>query len=251
MSNFVGIISGAPPSSGSITLDLAGCTARVANLLRRNNINTEIAFWLDFSLKELCDEVDFPELRTVGGDIACVAAKYDYPLPADYGRMASVYYKCTSDSPVSGYNLVPLPRSFYKGDTADYERLLNNGNPTKGNPRYYFVDHNRLIIYPAYRDDGGAGVLIPTYFRIPEDWTVSNQLPKIDARWHHYLIWLAYFWGMTFDNKSAESIVAIKYWEGKFERTIDRIKKKVSRKENTRLTYDLPDAGMEDADGAY
>lgn len=250
MSTYIGITGSSPPSSGSISLNLENATKRVANLLRRNNINSEIMLWLDFSLKELCEEVDFPELRVIGDPITCVPEQYEYSLPSDYARMASVYYLCTSAVPTWGRNLESLPLSFYKGDSVDFERLLNRGIPSRGDPKFYFIEKQKLVIYPAFRtDEGASGTLTPTYYKIPVDWTETTQFPEIHHRWQHYLIWLAYFWGMAFEEK--DDVVKPEYWEKKAQRVITFIKRKVSRRDNKRLIYLLPESGLEGADAHY
>ncbi len=230
-----------------MAFDLDYATRRVANLMRRDNIDAEIKIWLDLSLKELCEEVHFPELRTVGSDIALSPGVYKYNQPSDFQHPGSLYYKCTSISPAYGWNLTPLPREFYKGETVDYERLLNSGNPIKGEPKHSFIDGDQYVIYPAWRDDGTTGVLIPTYYKEHIDWTSGE--PTIKKRWRVYLLWLAYCWGMAFEEKA--DILKVKHWENEFDRTVLFIKRKVEKIEHTPIVMALPETGLEDADGIF
>ncbi len=159
MSTYVGLTASGPTSS--INLTLTDATARVAALLRRNDINVEIQSWLAFVLRELTDNIDFPELRitssaaTAGSVITLVGGWNIYPIPTNFSHMASVHYTDQTLYPSRGWNLSPFPREFFKGDTVDFEMILNRSVPGMGDPLYYAVDKTSVGL--ANASDGTFG----------------------------------------------------------------------------------------------
>ncbi len=327
---------------------MSQATIRVANLLRRNDIDNEIQLWLNYALTELTDQVKLPELRKVATPINLIpftgvnnavtttgnvtlnssvltnlgttngifvgasvtgngipagstvtaigvgqvnistlatgtftgatinfgamtsdfqaAQSYAYPFAAaDYDSMSSIYYTDMTLTPTRGWNLRPFPREFFKGDTVDFERVLHRGNPGVGDPIYYFVDLSgginingtlttagvpTIIIFPAFITPK-VGTITPTYNAIPPDWTNPTSLAPIANRWHHYLIWIAYFYGMTMIAKDDTSIQPVAYWKGKMDEVINEVKLRAQRTEDRSLVYNLPGIGMDFADKHY
>src|SRR5574341_524575 len=117
----VGLSSVGVGSGGvaSCTIDVGYIISRVANLMKRNDLDDELLHWVHFAQLEFAERIDFPELRTKASDIALVTSPitYAYDLPADFLRPSSVYFKDTTDAAnVWGRNLTPLPRELYEGD---------------------------------------------------------------------------------------------------------------------------------------
>ena len=252
----VGIVATGP--SVSLTLDYESLTTRVAALLRRPDLNSEIGIWLNFALRQLTHQVNFPELRattTISLSSMPIAPVSDpetyflYALPADYDHEDRFYYRNTTDpNNIWGHNMIPLPRSFYAGDTVDYERLLNTTVPSVGDPRKYFIDYNNLGIWPALTD-GLTGEIEVTYYKLVSDMVYPNDEPDIDNKYRHYLVWLAYYWGMVLLEK--EDPVKVLAAERKFYKTINEVRSLVNRRENKSLVIAWPDSGLEEADEIF
>jgi hypothetical protein len=276
MSNYIGITVGTP--STNVVLNLNDATARVANLMRRNDLNNEIAQWLNFVLREITDKVDFPELRTTLNPFSLIpydpssmttsaqaAQSYVYPLPlvTNFSHAGSIYYEDTTLLPTRGWNLQPLPREFFRGDTVDFERVLHRGNPGVGDPIYYFIDRTGnmnvnstyttagelcVLIYPAFIVPK-TGTLTLTYYKTPSDWTSPAQTPDLDARWRHYLIYLAYYWGMMFMEK--DNIQMLSFYRAQYKDLLGVVRQAVLKTENRTHRIDKPTIGMDFADMKY
>jgi len=258
MSTYIGTTVGA--SVASITLDLQSLVSRVAALLRRDDLNTEIEQWLNFSMRELALNVPFPELRVkqtydlMPTPVSPVTLPEDYfklSLATDYSFEDRVYYRNLTDpNNVWGRNLVPLPRVFYAGDTVDIERLLNTSSPSVGDPRYYWIDGSLLKYYPAL-EVSLTGKIDVTYYKIPPDMTLATHEPAIENKYRHYLIWMALFWGKTLLEQGSDAAGLVRMWERKFEKTMATVKSLVNRKENKSESLALPETGLERADEIY
>jgi hypothetical protein len=111
---------------------------------------------------------------------------------------------------------------------------------------YYYVENDTLYLDPS---PNKPGKIYRTYYKLPTDLTLATQEPDIKKRWRHYLIWLAYFWGMVFQEK--EDIIKVRLWQKKFNDTIKMVRKAVRRTENTREDFSMPDVGTERADSVY
>ncbi len=277
MSNYVGITTSAPGIM--VPLTLTDATARVAALLRRGDINAEIQQWLNFSLRELTDRVDFPELRVTNQQISLVGGWNIYPLPTNYSHMSSAYYKDLTLIPNRGWNMTPMPREFYKGDTVDLEKLGNRSVPSMGDPIYYAVDKTSTGLYNASDGTFGGGSVIGTpgttvtsptiivypafiytkvgrleitYYRLPIDWASPTQVPDIEARWRHYLIYMAYKFGVIFQEKDKDSPIKLSQWNKIVEEVVGNIRGLVKKTEDRTIVFDLPAyGGLETADGKY
>lgn len=202
---------------------------------------------------------------TFGGMQSAVQAAQSYIYPfsvTNFSHMSSIYYTDLTLSPTRGWNLQPFPREFWKGDTIDFERILNRGFPGVGDPLYYFIDKStginingtlttggyNIIVFPAFITPK-VGTITPTYYRLPADWTSPTQQPDIDVRWRHYLIYLTYYWGIMFLEKDDMSKIA--YWQSKYDDTIANLREKVMRTENRTEVYNLPTIGLDYADRKY
>ncbi len=237
----VGTVSGA--SSTSLQFDLDSLTTRVATLLRRSDINVEIQQWINFAQREATDDINFPELRrTVYTTL--IADTYKYTIPTEFGKEDRVYYIDTTATPTWGRELVSLPRKLY--ETGGIERLLNISDPIDGDPLYYLIDYNDLILYPA---PNKAARIELSYYKLPSDLTQGTNLSDIDNRWRHYLIWLAYFYGMTFLEK--EDVNKIVVWQRKYDDTMKKLKRLVLRRENRILRFPQANTGLENAAEIY
>ena len=117
MAIVIGTVSGS--ASLNLVLDLDALTSRVAKLLRRSDIDTEIHQWLNFSIRELTDEVKFPELRS-HVFTTLVVNQYSYALPDDISREDRVYYLDTTSSPTWGNNVFPMPRKLSSEARPEY-----------------------------------------------------------------------------------------------------------------------------------
>jgi hypothetical protein len=253
------IYIGVPSTSGStsLTLDLDALTSRVANMLRRNDavIKTEIQQWLNFSQRELCHRVNFPELRAPVVEKTLTIDKWKYDISvdlaiADFDHVDGVYYEDITASPTWGKPLIPAPRQHYK---ELYEKLLHRTDPGDGDPRLHFLDGDSAgtywILYPA---PNKAAKCYFSYYKIPADMTLGVHEPSIKNRWRHYLAWLAFYWGKSvLDAEGSEGIIKAKHWEGKFERTIITVRGLVEKAENKRMSYLLPETGFESADKVH
>lgn len=258
MSTYIGTVTSGP--SISLTLDLQSLVSRVAALLRRDDLNSEIEQWLNFSMRQLALKVPFPSLRlkltialtpTPLSPVVNPETYFFVALPADYSYEDRVYYRNkTYANNVWGRNLTPLPRAFYAGDTVDYERLLNTSTPSVGDPYYYWIDGNRLGIYPSLADNL-QGELDLWYYQVPTDMTLATHEPPIENKYRHYLIWLALFWGKTLLEQGPEAALMVKMWEKKFEKTIEEVAFLVNRRENKSQAVKFPPSGLEHADEIY
>lgn len=236
MSIVVGTVVGS--TSVSLTLDMDALISRVAKLLRRSDLDTEILQWINFAQRELCDAVKFPERRsTVYTPL--VVNQYTYTVPVDYSREDRIYYLDTTASPTWGRNLVPLPRRMYADGI---EQLLNISSPVTGDPMYYLVQNTDLYLYPA---PNKAARIELSYYKVPQDMTQGVDVPSIDNRWRHYLVYLAYYWGNMFLEKEDNNKLIL--WERKFDKTIAHINSLVTRKENRSLRGPVS-TGLEQAD---
>ena len=249
MITVVGVPSITP--SQSLTMDLNALATRVSRLLRRNDLDVEIWQWLNFSLRDLCHKVNFPELRRLETIDPLTVGTYEITLTAtDISRVDRVYYKDTTASSAWGRNLDPLPRHFYEG--ADIERLLNSGSTNTGDPLYYMVegpnssDQMKLILYPA---PSKAARLEVHYYKLPADMTQGTDTPEISNRWRHYLVYLAYYWGMIFLEKEDPNKVIL--WERKYDSIINRVKSLVRKAEVKRELLIPSESGVEQGDRIY
>ena len=176
-------------SSTSLTLDLNALTSRIAKLLRRNDLDTEILQWINFAQRELTDKVNFPELRRgVYQTLSTVQAEpFRYTLPDDFSRMDRVYWEDTTSTPSYGRTLTPLPRYLHE---SYLQHLLDIDNPISGDPLYYFIDNSSILLYPS---PSKAARLELYYYRVVTDMTLGTNTPDINVQWRHYLIYLAYY----------------------------------------------------------
>ncbi len=239
MSIVVGTVTGT--ASVSLILDLDALTARVAKLLRRSDIDTEIQQWINFAQRELTDDVKFPELRSTVYT-TLVVNQYTYTIPSDYSREDRIYYLDTTASPTWGRNLIPLPRRMYADGI---EKLLNISAPVTGDPMYYLVQGTDLYLYPA---PNKAARIELSYYKVPTDMTQGVNVPSIDSRWRHYLIPLTYYWGNWFLEKEDANKMIL--WERKIKQVTGRVNALVTRKENKSLRGPVS-TGLENADKVY
>lgn len=237
----IGIV-GTSPTTNTI-LDLDYLTTRVAKLLRRSDIDSEIKEWLNFAQREAVDEINFPVLRTTT-TIALVIDQEAYTLPTDFAKGDRAYYLDTSATPTWGRQIELLPRKAYQRH--DIERLVNNSDPTSGDPLVAIFDDTDLKVYPT--PDKTVSLEL-TYYRLVFDMTSGSHLPEINARYAHYLIWLAFFYGMAFLEK--EDVNKVVMWERKYEKVMKKLKRIVLKSENTSMTIDSPATGMEHASRIY
>jgi hypothetical protein len=232
------------PVSGE-ALDLSVLTARISHLLRRDDLDGEIAFWLNYSYQTLCDRVNFLELRTTV-TYTLTQGTWQYDLPDDYMREDRAFFKSTvSGSPIWGRNVWPLPRDWYFD--AELERRSNVGNQSQGMPMYYLIDGLQVLFYPVPLYTGDT--IEFTYYKLPVQLVSDADEPEIQSRYRHYLIWLAYFWGQVFLEK--EDIKKVAYWQDKFDQTIKDVKRIVDRRENKSRQVLAPITGTEGADKIY
>lgn len=241
MANVIGTVT--TSVSTSLTLDLDALTTRTAILLRRNDLNTEIQQWLNFSVRELTDRVNFPELREEAFT-TLVDGQYQYTVPSDFAREDKIFYKNDLASPTWGRTLTVMPRKMY--EDLDFERLVEVSSPVKGDPRNYFIDGTDIYLYPV---PNAATRIELSYYTLPLDMTLGTHEPVINTRWRHYLIYLAYYWGMIFLEK--EDMNKVAYWERKKDRVIKRVRQLVHRTENRNLRIITPPTGTERADRIY
>jgi len=258
MSVYVGTVASGP--SASLVLDKQSLVNRIANLLRRNDINAEIEQWLNFVQRDMAKEVKFSSLR-VGFEAALVSMPvapvadstlyYYLDLPQDYSTADRIFYKNTTDANnVWGLNLVPLPRKFYAGDTVDFERLLNVSSPAIGDPMYYWIEGLRVGYYPALAD-GLTGKFQFWYYKLPTDMINATDEPAVPAALRHYMILLAIAWGKILQAQSASEIPIIAYWEKRYKTIMNSIKGMQHETETPREKIEPPETGMEMADGVY
>lgn len=228
-----------------ITFDLQTIRKRVARLLRRDDIDDEINMWITLSYRELTDKVNFWELRDQKSyDLSATGEPIFYDLPSDYSRIDRIFYLSTQDDPTWGRNLYPLPRKFY--GRLDLERTTATTAPVKGPPRYYWIEGDQFGLYPRPQR---MAQLQMHYYKLPKDLVNDSDVPEIKERYRHYLIWLAYFWGMVYLEK--EDVQKIALWESKKNQTLNMIKRLALRSENQSLEYLTPPTGMEKASDIY
>lgn len=258
MSMYVGVVSSGP--SVSITLNQETLVSRIANLLRRSDINSEIEQWLNFVQRDMANHINFPALRVsveallVPMPLAPVTTpsdSYYLDLPADYNSIDRVYYRNTTDANnVWGRNLVPLPRQFYAGDVVDFERLLNTSVPSVGDPYYYWLDGNSLGVYPALANNL-TGKIQLHYYRLPVDMTAPSHEPEVPNNLRHYMIPLAILWGKILTAQSTAEVAVLGFWEKKYKTVMKDVEGMVHEDENPREVLTPPSNGMERADEVY
>lgn len=232
-------------SASSLVLDLGSIVSRVAKLLRRSDLDSEIVQWVNFAQRELCDQVNFPELRFSAYTTLTPAGvqPWSIDLPGDYMREDRVYYLDNTVTPSWGRELKPVPRRVF----AEYvERLVNVSNPPTGDPTAYFIDGTHIYLYPS---PNKAARLELTYYLLPTDMTANGNLPSINSRYRHYLIYLAYYWGMIFLEKEDPNKVLM--WERRKTETIKQVRKIVNRVENRNEYITIPPTGTERATDIY
>jgi len=231
----------------SFALDAAQIIRRVANLLRRDDIDTEILQWLNFAMTEFTDRVDFPELLVDAAPIALVPLTYEYTKPTDFARAGSVFF-VNSTGIEYGYHLKPLPRDFYSGDVIDLRRLTHGANISVGDPLYYFINRGKIGTYPAL-PAGQAGRIELQYYKIPAVLVATVDVPEIDYRWRMYLIWLTLLWGKVMQEQEDVQKVAI--FNKKKDTIIADVKGLVRGIEAPREEGQTPSVGMDDADSIF
>lgn len=235
-------VAGPPPGQN---FDVGALTTRIGRLLRRDDLDGEIVFWLNYAYQTLCDRVNFWELRTLV-TYSLTATVWKYDLPADFMRVDRAYYKATASSnPVWGRNLWPLPREWYAD--AELERRENTGSQAKGDLLHYLIDGNQVIFYPVPLYTGNTVEF--TYYHLPVQLINSSDQPEIAPRYRHYLIWLAYFWGQVFLEKQDPNKIML--WERKFNQTINDVKRVVEKRENRARQILAPITGTEGGDKIY
>lgn len=254
----IGVESTAAPTTPVIQT-LNDVVLRVAKLLRRSDSdNDEIAMWVNFAQRELCDLVGFQELREVfqldavyndptasGYTGFLVNGTFRYPLPDDFDREDRVFYRNMNANPTWGRVVDPLPRKFY-GEI--YERLVDISVPVTANlARYYFIENTDLILYPVPNESGDIAFL--HYYKRPTDMLSPDDTPSIHNRYIHYLIWLAYYWGMVHLEK--DDVNKIVLWQKKFDNVVGQVKKLALRRENVNLRFLSPPTGTEMASRIY
>jgi hypothetical protein len=227
----------------AITMNLGYLKTRVAKLLRRNDLNTEIVEWINYVQRELTDDINFPELRSTVYT-TLVANQYTYTVPDDFSREDRIYYLDTTSTPTWGRNLFPLSKKVY--DSHGIESSLNTSDPTDGDPLEYVIQGTDIYLYPA---PNKAARLELTYYRTPSDMADDGDAPSINTRWRHYLIPMAYYWGMIYLEK--EDMNKVLYWESKMKKTIAVVKTRVVRTENRSLQIPIPTTGLETGDRIY
>jgi len=241
----MGIVIGTITTSAStsLTLDMDALATRVAKLLRRDDIDTEIQQWINFAQRELCDRVPFSELRDEVYT-TLVPNQYTYTLPTDYSREDKIFYLDDTVSPSWGRTLQALPRKMY--ETLGLEKLMESSSPTTGDPMYYLIQGTDIYLYPV---PSKASRLELQYYKLPTDMTLGTHAPSIDNRWRHYLVYLAYYWGMIFLEKEDPNKLLL--WERKFDKTVNMVKSLVLRRENRVLRFVTPSFGLEHASKIY
>lgn len=254
----IGITSATAPITPVIST-LNDIVLRVAKLLRRSDSdNDEIAMWVNFAQRELCDLVNFQELRTTfqldalhndstasGYTGLLVNGTYRYPLPDNFDREDRVYYRNMNTNPTWGREVEVLPRKFY-GEI--YERLMDISSPVTANlARYYFIENTDLLLYPVPNENGDIAFL--HYYKRPTDMLSPNDAPSIHNRYMHYLIWLAYYWGMVHLEKDDPNKILI--WQRKFDSVVKQVSKLALKRENRNLRFLSPPTGTEMASRIY
>lgn len=333
-------------STSQNPMTLQQATTRVANLLQRGSeLDTEIMQWLNFVQREITDRIDFPEMRKQQ-IITLVGGWNIYAVNNDLSHVSSIHYTDQTLYPSRGWNLTPFPRSFYKGDTVDFEKVENRSVPAMGDPLFYFVDFSSaglanasdgtfgqsytnitgtvtigsnivtgilpstaglnvgnvitgagiptgttitsidsstqihisnnatisqanegmssapaigtpggpvtapaIITYPAFIYTKKGQIEI-NYYRLPVDVINPTDTFDINPRWNHYLIWLAYYYGMTYAEKDNVQLVAMS--ASKYEDLIGQLRLRVQQQEDRTLVLDLPVyGGLEAADSKY
>lgn len=258
MSLYIGTISSGP--STSLILDLQSMVSRVAALLQRSDLNSEIEAWINFSQRELFHQVNMVEAR-VGFETTPIPMPappvvtpenyFFMDLPQDFDKPDRVYFKDTTDSNnVWGLNLSPLPRKFYAGDVVDIERLMNVSSPATGTPNYYWIDGLRLGIYPALATQYTGKVQL-WYYKVPPDLIAASDEPLLQNKYRHYLIWMALYWGKALLEQGSDAAILVKMWEAKFNMMITKINTMVLKRDNPIEVLSLPDVGVENADEVY
>jgi hypothetical protein len=248
MGGYVNVGVGA--SASTLTLDAGYIVDRVANLLRRADMKSEIMHWVNFAQQQLAHNIKFPELRTVAPAITVLVNTYSYALPLDCGQVDRVYYKANYASPAWGKNLSALPERFY-GEPTDMESRLNVPASSRrvGNPESYIVQAGNLVLDASPIVETLPAELVVTYFKIPPDLIGPLDVPAIDKQWRQYLIWIALYWGKA--ALEQEDIAKSYAWDKKAEAVIKSLARRLNAVTNPTDTYDLPDAGMSDADSIF
>lgn len=262
----------------SLVYDYGNLIRRVANILERDDIDEEIGHWINFVQSDLCNKVTFdglqnswthdcipasPPLDTAGDILQYFTAQ----LPADFMRLDSVYYLNYKGTESYGWNLVPLPRSFYYGDTVDLQRLMEVSNMSVGEPKYYWLAANDNPVYPpdpnytykvlqyfpAFSSNiEGIGSLNIRYYTRPENMQYSTDRPSIPPEYVHYLIPLAVWWGKQMLAKSPGEVAMLAFYKKQYNDIISELRTIVNVDENQVEHILKPDVGiLDDADRIY
>jgi hypothetical protein len=241
----IGTVTAVATPSTSITLDLQTIRGRVSKLLRRDDIDSEIDMWIALSYRELCDKVNFWELRDQKSyDLSDTGEPIFYDLPDNYSHLDRIFYLSVQDDPTWGRNLYPLPRKFY--GRIDFERTTITTAPVKGPPRYYWIEKDQFGLYP--RPQRAAQIQLH-YYRLPNDLINDTDVPDIHERYRQYLIWIAYLWGQIYLEKEDPQKIIL--WEGKKTQAINTVKRLALRAENQSLEMSSPPTGLEKASDIY
>lgn len=235
--------------AGGLTLDAGYIVARVANLLRRSDLDSEILHWIAFVQRDLARKIGIPGLRTTGADIPLVVGQIFHDLPTNFSRSDTVFYRNTTDAAnIWGRSLEPLPRKFYRGDVVDLQKLLNVSVPSKGDPHSYWIEGQKIGVYPVLAD-GLTGVLQPTYYKKPTDVVLSTDSLSIPDEYRHDLIMLTYLWGLIALEK--DDITKIAYWKKEYKHALNDLKKETRAAETPRESTASIPVDMSSADDLY
>jgi len=241
-----------------LTLDLQMLRKDVANILQRSDLNSQIDRWLNYVQRDIAKKLKLGALRTgVETSLAPMPSPpvsdplpfFYYDLPTDYSIGDRIYFRNTTDANhVYGWNLVPLPREFYAGDTVDIEKLMNVSDPSMSEPKHFWVEATRLGIYPAL-SGGLTGKLQFWYYRLPTDMVNDTDVPSIPNEFRQNMIMPAVYWGKAMIAQAGGEISVVAYWKKEYHEALKDLKVFQRQKETPREGIVLPRTGMEGADG--
>ena len=173
--------------------------ARIEELLRNDQINAYIVEWLEFAVRFLCQQVNFPHLRTTRIETTTKGTDtYTVTFHADgMDQVNGVDYEDTVEK--DRHLLEPIA---YDPDWRRMYMPKNADSSYIGVPRVFTLHKEADIIVSPIPDKTGKN-LITDYQKQPLAMASGSSFPDIPSKYRHYLTWIVLEYGRAYERDSA------------------------------------------------
>lgn len=218
--------------------------ARIAKLLRRDDIDTEIKEWINFFLVEMANEVDLPNYRFVETFATTSTAVNNIVLvQTDVLRVKDIELVISAtDSRSLGIDeQVPIE---------EYWRVLrpvNNSSAPQGVPTLFAYDgkDNKVYFNRKFNTTDIATSVKITGYKKPAAVSLDADVPEVPLHLRHTIVMGAYFYGKLFQEEDSEKLVL---FDRARRAVISQIARAQMQKEKRGLHMRTRPSGLENAD---